>query len=117
MDAGQQSPSAPVQSPQQAGVFAQGRMYLLMGRKMIQTAVAMLPTDTDEGKAAVKALNSLASISGDVGPGLMDSQLQAMQGAVQGVPSAADQGQDPSGAMSGPAPSFPLGRSQSPNGF
>lgn len=65
----------------------------------------VLGTDSEDGKAVLGALSSLKRISGDVAPGLMQSEHRAMGQAVQPVPppgSAAPGGMPMRGPM--PAP-------------
>lgn len=72
-------------------------------------ALAMIDdTSSEEGKAAIKALQALQGISGDTQPGLAESEGQALKGAVSPQPGGAPQG----GGMQGPQPSYPLGRSE-----
>ena len=96
---GQAPPAAPVKPPQQAGLIAQSRLRVLIARKLLEAAVPILGTDSEDGKAVLGALSSLKRISGDTAPGLMQSEHRAMGAAVQPVP-----GPGPAGPMRGPMP-------------
>jgi len=109
-----QSPSAPAQPPQASGLQAKARIDLLIAREKIKAAVAALDPSSEEGAAALKALTALAKISGDITPGLMESQLKAGQGQAPGVPQMPGMGGP---QMGGPAPMMPLGRTEAPGGM
>ena len=104
---GQAPPAAPVRSqPQaQAGLVAQARLRALIARKLLEAAVPILGTDSEDGKAVLGALTALKKISGDTAPGLMQSEHRALAGAVQPVPPPGPAGPPPGGMpMRGPAP-------------
>ena len=76
---------------------------MLIARKLLEAAVPILGTESDDGKAVLSALSSLKRISGDTAPGLMQSEHKAMAGAVQPVPPPGPAGPPP-GPMRGPMP-------------
>ena len=78
---------------------------MLIARKLLEAAVPILGTDSEDGKAVLGALSSLKRISGDTAPGLMQSEHRAMAGAVNPVPGQGPAGPPAGGMpMRGPAP-------------
>lgn len=63
-------------------------LQVVVARKMLEMALESLGSGTDEGRDVVKALSALSKISADTAPGLMQSEYQAMQGAVNPNPGA-----------------------------
>ena len=82
-------------------MIAQARLRVLAARKVLETVVPILGTDTDEGKDVLNALKSLSKFSGDTAAGLGQSELQSLSQAAQPVPRPAGPG--------GPGPGMMLG--------
>ena len=104
---GQAPPAAPVRSqpPQQAGLVAKARLGALLARKLLEAAVPVLGSESEDGKAVLSALTALKRISGDTAPGLLQSETRALAGAATPVPAAGPAGPPPGGMpMRGPAP-------------
>ena len=80
-------------------MVAQARLRVLAARKVLETVVPMLGTDTDEGKDVLNALKALSKFSGDTAGGLGQSELQSLSQAAQPVPKPAGPGGPPPGGM------------------
>lgn len=97
------SPVAPV-ALQQQGMVARARIKALLARRMLEDALPVLTSGSEDGQAIVKALSALKSVGEPSDPGLQVSEAQAE--APPGGPGAmAPLGPPPGGmGMAGPGP-------------
>jgi|SRR5262245_8547790 len=97
-------PGAPPRPLAQEGLQAKARLQVVLARKVLESVLPILGSESEEGKAVTKALTALAAIASAQDPTLQESEAASLRQVAS--PSGVGAPRRPQSALGMPSPAL-----------